>query len=215
MNRRIHASLHQYHCGWLQGKHIRFCGSWLHGAPDLGLCITQKDDALSEDDSPNRGRRGGRRSNQQQSGFVKKGGRREKRAEKTRSKRRPQRVSLLVNVWVDGAPGLAAPLPPVVAAKLSPCLSKVPFRLLTDQGKEPSASTVGKEPANCAQPKRKSHRWPVAVADSGDCREDGVDSTGAGPSRATELSIRIPVFGSVPAGATIPLHFAAGEASLG
>ena len=121
-------------------------------------------------------------------------------------------MSLLVNVWVDGAPGLAAPLPSAVAATLSPCLSKVPFQLLTDQGKVPSAGKEsGKE---AAQPKRKLHRWPVAVADSGDCREDGVDSTGEGPSRVTELSFHIPVFRRVPAGATIPLQFATGEASL-
>ena len=101
--------------GWLSapaaGKHIRFRGAWLHGAPDLGL------EAPEPEPEPAEASRGGK-------GKGRRGGR-EAKAPKPKGPKRKVRISLLVNVWLDGAPGLATPLPQAVAAKLSPCLSRV------------------------------------------------------------------------------------------
>ena len=102
--------------GWLSapaaGKHIRFRGAWLHGAPDLGL------EAPEPEPEPAEASRGGKGSKGRRGG-------RETKAAKPKGPKRQVRISLLVNVWLDGAPGLATPLPEAVAAKLSPCLSRV------------------------------------------------------------------------------------------
>jgi len=45
--------------------------------------------------------------------------------------KRPKRVSLLVNVWLDHQPALAVPLPAELLSRLSPCLTQSPFRLET------------------------------------------------------------------------------------
>ena len=97
------------------GKHVRFDGALLHGAPSLDLPTPTE-----------------LRCN----------------VKHPKGKRR-RRVSLLVNIWLAHKPSLAAPLPPMLAAKLSPCLSSVPFGLHT-----PSPRLVVSNPTQACERRR-------------------------------------------------------------
>lgn len=136
-----------------------------------------------------------------------------------RSSKRKMRVSLLVNVWLDGAPGFAAPLPPAVAAKLSPCLSRAPFRIHKnevspvvtlpgpskeggDRGKR-SKRGGGRRCGGDANRKtaRQEFTWPVALASGTAC----------------SLCVRLPVAviaQRLSPGCTLEFGFGFGEAEL-
>eukprot|EP00566_Odontella_aurita_P015247 CAMPEP_0113578220 /NCGR_PEP_ID=MMETSP0015_2-20120614/29349_1 /TAXON_ID=2838 /ORGANISM="Odontella" /LENGTH=354 /DNA_ID=CAMNT_0000481979 /DNA_START=58 /DNA_END=1119 /DNA_ORIENTATION=+ /assembly_acc=CAM_ASM_000160 len=125
--------------GWISlpaaGKHMRFRGSWLHGAPDLGgILRVRGGDESSVVLNAKKWQKDGEREPSRKKGRSASSSKRGRKAissstKKVKGNKRKKRVSLLVNVWLDGAPGLAAPLPLKVANRLSPCLVKVPFSL--------------------------------------------------------------------------------------
>lgn len=191
--------------GWLSvpapGKHIRFNGAWLHGAPDLkGLIETH---AVAD-------------GVEQEAGAQRVRGRKHAHEPKpSKSKGRKVRVSLLVNVWLDGAPGYAAPLGIDMASKLSPCLARVPFSLeksspaaesaprrnpttMTESARRDCKRSGGTYAEQEARQEKRECSWPVSTADSSACK----------------LKLHLPANQRVAAGATLPLSFLAGEAAL-
>eukprot|EP00977_Amphora_coffeiformis_P019977 scaffold7729_cov172-Amphora_coffeaeformis.AAC.6 len=187
--------------GWLSlpwpGKHIRFPGACLHGAPDLedvlAVNVAQEQDSSLESKTP------------PQCTFKSN---KKKNAKKQESKdgKRKKRVSLLVNVWLDGKPGFAAPLDHGIAEKLSPCLSKVPFQLKQqstrlnddDDDNNNKNSNAVQQPTKAT--KQSGFSWHVAH-----CASD---------VECQLVVAQLPILGAVREGATVPLLFAPGQAML-
>ena len=182
--------------GWLSipapGKHIRFPGACLHGAPDLEDML--KDAKLRDHQGNSTSCTGiGANIHQTQTSNSKKV---VDKQQKAKDGKRKRRVSLLVNVWLDGAPGFAAPLDNAIAQKLSPCVSKVPFSLDHPTLIEDGAN----EGSNKSQKRgRREFCWNVANCSQGvDCH----------------LMVKLPLVDAIEKGSTLPLTFEAGQAIL-
>lgn len=233
--------------GWLSfpapGKHIRFPGSFLHGAPDnLGISVQDTEEKDEEENSP-------RQPTTTVTSSKRKGLRtaNKKTISKTTKdrKKRKMRVSLLVNVWLDGAPGYAAPLDSSVAAKLSPCMAKVPFSIPpsatdNDNGNRQALHRSCADPSN--KYKKSSHNnatdcrrdksvaaatvskdettkmsslpRQIAKSKSNSRMEHTWDVANMADESGCRLCLQLPVVSGVKSGATIHVAFEPGQAML-
>ena len=174
------------------GKHVRFRGSWLHGAPTLDLPQPQASATLMRPPPPEP-------LPSKASGQKPKHGRR-------------KRVSLLANVWIGSKPLHAEALPAEMARRLSPVLSKSPFSL-----GQPTADVVVAERPAAGRRGKPLMSAAGVTADRGE-RDFNfiIAQEGAGESC---LCIRLPLasiseaLATAGPGPSLTLRFGYGEAS--
>lgn len=172
------------------GKHVRFNGAWLHGAPALDLPQLYPAGPAASAAAGGRKAKHGRR----------------------------KRVTLLVNVWPGAKPLHAEALPADLARRLSPCLAKSPFSLGQPTAevavaerpqRSGGASRAGKAAAAAAGTvDRGEQDFSFAIA-----QEQGPGAT------ASSLCMRLPLasiseaLSTAGLGASLALRFGYGEAS--
>ena len=135
--------------------------------------------------------------------------------------KRQKRISLLVNVWLAHKPDLAAPLPTALAAKLSPCLSSVPFRLA-----QPSTLPVVVT-SPCGTGSKKRHVVGSGEGSAGDTNASACEKQEftwpiaqvSDSEGATSLWTRLPTAAIVAlaqsqAGSSVEIHLSHGDAFL-
>lgn len=181
------------HAAWLSfprpGKHVRFVGSWLHGAPTLDL----PNASAATTEAPKAAR------SSRATGQKPKHGRR-------------KRVSLLANIWIGSKPMQAESLPAEMARRLSPPLSKSPFEL-----GQPTAEVAVAERPDGRRGKQGGSTVGVTAHRGEQEYNFTIAQDGAGESclciRLPLASIAEALAMADDPGPSLALHFGHGEAS--
>uniref|UniRef100_A0A7S3Z950 Uncharacterized protein n=1 Tax=Lotharella globosa TaxID=91324 RepID=A0A7S3Z950_9EUKA len=141
---------------WPQvGKHVSFDGRWLHGAPDeLTDAFSRsnedsRDSAEKEDTKSAKKRRNPPRSKKHQA--------KKSRKSTARLTSVPQRITFLVNVWLNHKPEYAKRMESRLQRKLSPALHRAPIRFVEHKFVETKKSFLDRR-----QKKSLRLTWPIA-----------------------------------------------------
>ena len=136
-------------------------------------------------------------------------------AKVARRGKRPKRVSLLVNVWLDHQPALAVHLPAELLSRLSPCLAQSPFRL-----EAPSlVLTIPSAKENLGAKRQRGGDGGGGGGGASDKASDRVDCCWAVAQESEGecfLHLRLPVrqLTECPRGASLQIDFGHGDAVL-